>query len=189
MKLSKLANILNGAAFRTGIESLPQGTAGIIQLKDLTENGTVDLSELSCISTQIIKGKFMATPQDILIRTRGANFKAAKLNPGQGEWAVASPISILKIVNNQVFPEYLLWFLNLSRTQEYFRSMAEGTSLKHLKKTDMDDLDVVLPPLEQQRCIAELAALQTEELQIAEKLAGKREQLLERILMQIASGS
>lgn len=187
MKLKKLIHIDNGAAFRKGIESLPEGDVGIIQLKDLSYEGTVDLSGVSRISAGVLKGQCIASQEDVLIRTRGANFKAAKLGPHQGQWAVASPISILRVLNHQILPEYLLWFLNLPRTQGFLRSMAEGTSLKQLKKAALEELEVPIPPLEQQRCFADLAALHATERRIADELEMKREQLLEGILMQAAS--
>jgi restriction endonuclease S subunit len=74
---------------------------------------------------------------------------------------------------------YLLWFLNLPTTGAKLKQMLTGTSIKALTKTALQTLEVDLPDMERQRCIAEI-------VQLAGRIAAIRHRLTELDALEVA---
>ncbi len=66
--------------------------------------------------------------------------------------------------------------------------MACQSGQKIISKQAIENLEVSLPPLEQQRNIVELASLSAREQIILNTLAKKRKQYISTILLQFAKG-
>jgi restriction endonuclease S subunit len=58
-----------------------------------------------------------------------------------------------------------------------------------IRKQSLAELEVIVPPLERQRAIVELADLAAEEQRLMARLADTRKLYIDGILMQAASGS
>ncbi|RCK80155.1 MAG: hypothetical protein OZSIB_3659 [Candidatus Ozemobacter sibiricus] len=85
-----------------------------------------------------------------------------------------------------VEPAYLQWFINHPSTQAKLAGQAAGTAVKMIGKGVLDQLAVILPPLEKQRSIVELARLAACEAALLEKLKARRKALLDGILLRQA---
>lgn len=187
-KLGQLADIAMGYSFRSRLEAASDGDLAVIQMRDLTDDNRLDPAALTRIELAEAKPRQFVRPGDIVFRSRGQTHTAVLIDQDPGPAIIAAPLLRIR-PRESVLPAYLAWFINLPGTQAKLASRAEGTALRMIRKQSLAELEVPLPPLECQQAIVELADLATEEQRLMVRLAEKRKQYMDGILMQAASGA
>ncbi len=188
IKLGQMADITTGYAFRSRLEATPNGGLAVIQMKDLTDDNRLDPVALARIELDGVQPRQFVHPGDIIFRSRGQTHTAVLVDQDPSPAIIAAPLLRIRL-REGVLPAYLAWFINLPATQARLASRAEGTALRMIRKQSLAELAVIVPPLECQRAIVELADLATEEQRLMARLADKRRLYIDGILMQAASGS
>lgn len=183
--LGKIAEIATGHAFRTRLHTRPDGNLSVVQMKDLTDDNRVDPTGLSRIEHTPVKPHQLVRPGDLLFRSRGQTHTAALVTQDLGAAIAAAPLLRIR-PREGVLPAYLAWFINLPATRARLASRAVGTALRMIRKQSLAELAVIVPPLERQQAIVELADLATEEQRLMARLADKRRRYMDRILIQAA---
>jgi restriction endonuclease S subunit len=188
-KIKKLATVQMGYSFRSRLEASEGGGVAVIQMKDLRDDNTVNCDDLVKIDMEGVKEHHLAQKGDLAFRSRGHVNTAAILLKDPGKAVVAAPLLRIRVTKpDKVLPEYLNWYISQRDAQIFFTSMAKGTVQKMISKEVIENLEVALPSLEKQKHIVELASLVAREQALLHALAGKREQYISTILMQLAKG-
>lgn len=164
------------------------GSTTLIQMKDLGEDNIVHFRNATKIDAapninQLLKAG------DIVFRSRGQNNTAAIVTQEFCQAIVAAPLFRIRAKQNEVLPEYLLWFINQPQAQTFFATRAKGTRVKMISKQALEELEIALPHREIQRKIAEIYGLAREEQALMEALKGRKEKYIQGILMRAASES
>ncbi len=189
MKIKKLATVQMGYSFRSRLESSNNGDIAVIQMKDLLNDNTVDCGDLFKIDMEAVKKHHLVQKGDLIFRSRGLVTTSAILLEDPGKALVAAPLLRIRITKpKKILPEYLNWYISQREAQIFLTSRAKGTVQKMITKNTLEELDVLLPSLEQQKNIVELASLSAREQTLLHTLAEKREQYISTILMQFAKG-
>lgn len=189
MKIKKLATVQMGYSFRSRLEASEGGGVAVIQMKDLLDDNTVGCDDLVRISMKAMKDHHLAQRGDLVFRSRGLVTTAAVLLEDPGKAVVAAPLLRIRVTKpEEVLPEYLSWYINQRDAQIFLTSRAKGTVQKMISKQTVEELEVALPNLENQKQIVELAMLAAREESLLQKLADKRNQYLSEILMKVAKG-
>ena len=188
MKLKEIADVSMGHSFRSRLEPVDGGCLAVIQMKDLTEDNRLAVDGVARIDLSDVNPRQLVAIEDIVLRSRGQTNTAVRITEDVGDAVVAAPLLRIR-ARERVLPAYLAWFINLPASQAWIASHAKGTAVKMISKQAIEGMEVVVPPMERQRAIAELAGLASSEQQLLKELAGKRKQYMEGILMQAASGS
>jgi restriction endonuclease S subunit len=124
-----------------------------------------------------------------VFRSRGQNNSTALLTCDLDRAIVAAPLLRIRITRPEtILPEYLNWYISQQDAQAYFKSRLEGTHGGIISKQTLEELEVLLPPLEKQKIIAEVAALSDREQELVRALAAKKKALITTILMKSAKG-
>ncbi len=186
--LKDIASVQSGYSFRSRLESLDSGTVSVIQMKDLTGDNRVNCDELVRLDMEIPKEHHLVRPGDLIFRSRGLTSNSALLEDDPGDAVLAAPLLRIRVTNDRIMPAFLNWFISQRPAQMYLASCSEGTSLKMISKLSLENLEVVVPSLQQQRIIVELASLAEKELRITKLIAEKRIQYITATLLQIAEG-
>lgn len=187
-ELGKIADVQAGYSFRSRLESLEAGAVSVIQMKDLTSSNRVCCDALVKVDMEIPKEHHLLKAGDIVFRSRGLVTNSAILLDTLNAAVLAAPLLRIRCNFSIVMPEYLNWYINQHPAQSYLTSCAEGTALKMISKLSLENLEIVVPSLERQRMISELAALAEREQEIMKKLADKRSQHITGTLLQLAEG-
>ena len=58
------------------------------------------------------------------------------------------------VVKSEIDPNYLVYFFNSQLGRSLTSSITQGTAMKSIRKNDLMNLEIFLPPLETQRAIA-----------------------------------
>ncbi|WP_243663004.1 restriction endonuclease subunit S [Hydrogenispora ethanolica] len=187
--LKKLATVQMGYSFRTRLEASKAGGMAVIQMKNLLDNNTVGCDELMKIDMEGIKEHHLVRKGDLIFRSRGQATTAAVLLADPGMAVVAAPLLRIRIMKpDKILPEFLNWYISQRDAQIFLTSRAMGTSQKMISKEAIEELEIPLPTLEQQKNIIELASLSERELTLLHRLAEKRKQFISVQLMQFAKG-
>ncbi len=188
-KLKDIAMVSSGVTFRSRIETSRHGSVKVIQMKDLGDDNSVHLNESIHIDHAKPKPNQLVKPGDIIFRSRGQTNTAALLQENAENTIVAAPLFRVRPDIKQVVPEFLLWWINQLSSQSYLASRSEGSMIKMVSKQSLEDLQVNLPSLQQQRKIADFFSLVMQEQQLLEKIKKRKAVYAQGILMQMASQS
>jgi restriction endonuclease S subunit len=188
-KLKQITSVQMGYSFRSRLEADEGGGVAVIQMKDLLDDNTVGCDGLIRINMEAMKAHHLAQKGDLVFRSRGSLTTAAVLLKDPGKAVVAAPLLRIRVTKKDlVLPEYLNWYISQRDAQIFLTSRAKGTVQKMISKQAIEDLEVVLPSLEKQKNILELATLIAREKTLLQQLSHMREQYISTILMQVAKG-
>lgn len=171
VRLADVAQIRTGYSFRGKIDDDPAGGLAVLQIKDV--RGTGHLTPDDCIHIKdgpAYAGHFLESG-DVVVQSRGNAFPAGQIEaPFHGIAAFG-----LHVVHPspKLLPAYLTWLLNHPAVQAMLDGMARGSRIPFLSKASLAELRIPLPPLETQRRITGVAALQQE----VDRLAGELQHL------------
>ena len=189
LKIKQLATVRMGYSFRSRLEASRGGKVAVIQMKDLLQDNTVGCKKLVKIEMETVKEHHLAQKGDLVFRSRGQITTAAILLEDPGKAVVAAPLLRIRITkSDKILPEYLNWYIGQRDAQIFLASRAKGTVQKMISKQAIEDLEVYLPTLEQQKNIVELAKLSARERTILNTLSEKRDQYISTVLIQFAKG-
>lgn len=183
MKISNICNIGVGHTARGRLQPADVGGVPVLQLRDLSPNRPVDPVHLEHVHLDDFQDRHLVQTGDVVFRSRGENNMAFALGAEFHEPTVALlPLFILRPKTKSVLPEYLAWAINQSSSQRYFDSVAQGTNMRMVSRTDIANLDISLPNLDTQQKIVDVDALARHEQMLLIRIAGKRKKLLTLIL-------
>lgn len=178
-QLSDLAHVRAGHPFRGSVPVVGGGDIGVIQMRDVSPDGTVAWSEL--VRTAIVS---MRQPDwiqngDVLFAARGAHNYALALSDVPDRSLCSQHFFVLRCKRADVLPAYLAWHINRAPTQRYLASNAEGSAQLGIRRAVLESIPIAVPPLAHQAAIVELSAAAVQEKQRYEALILNREKQLD----------
>jgi hypothetical protein len=185
--LGQIAEIQLGYTFRSSLEPSADGPTRVIQMRDLGDDHLVDLESADRTATEV-PASHQARRDDIIFRSRGDRSTCAIVATDPGCAVVAAPLLRLRVTDKRVLPAYLNWFINQPAAQAHFARHAEGSNVKMVSKTALQDLQVDVPSLERQQSIVTLAGLSGRQRTLNTRIDGLRERLQADIMMIYAKG-
>ena len=186
VRLKEIANISSGATFRGRLQSVLNAEWAVIQMKDLSSDNGVVFKEAHKIDGRY-PSSVILQKGDLIFRSRGQVNTAALVESECEKVICAAPLIRIRPDQQKVIPEYLRWYINQLTAQNYLRSRAKGTTVQMISKQALDQMEILLPPMEQQRLIAEYCKLSAQESRLLNQLSSKCEAYNNSILMQLAS--
>lgn len=185
MKLKQIANIRAGYPFRGKIPEAEGSNVLAVQMKDIYLSHGIQWQD--CLPT-VLTGKRKPDyllPGDILVAARGSHNYAVLVDitlADHGQQAVAAPhFFLVRITNRNVLPEFLAWLLNQPPTQRYLEINAEGSVTKSIRRSVLEDLPVVTPPIDKQHAIIAMANTLHQEQQLIQHLLHNGERMMSAI--------
>lgn len=160
------------ATIRTGVFGKPENIGEIVylQVKYFDENGQIIADLKPDLPQSEVKANHLLKPGDIIFAAKGSkNFAAVyeKHNPT----AVASTsFFVICPKENQILPEYLVWFLNQPDTQKFLKNNSRGSDIASISKVVLENLEIPVPDLKKQQLILKISHLLQEEKSILQKI-------------------
>jgi restriction endonuclease S subunit len=188
MLLRDVAEVQVGYTFRSGLGGDPCGAVGVIQMKDLGDDGIVALGSLDRVDMDVPLAQ-RARVEDIVLRSRGDRATSAIIAGEPGCVLVAAPLLRIRVTEGSLTPVYLNWYINQTPAQEHLRRLAEGTHMKAISKAILEELPVTVPPVERQQAIMRLADLSARQRILSDELSDLLEKLVSTVMMDYAKGS
>lgn len=127
--------------------------------------------------------KHLLQKGDVLLAAKG-NDNFAVQYKGIIKPAVASSMFIvIRIKDSNVLPEYLTWYLNLQATQNFLQSTSRGSALPSLTQSLVEQIEIIIPPIQKQKAIVEFQTLRKRERSLYKQLDELKEQEIQTLLL------
>lgn len=176
--LGEVAQLFVGYPFRNTCVPGEQGLLTCF-LKDVDANGVLNVGALKRVEGTTPNATHVAKEGDAVFRSRGVNFVAALVPQLSEGLLVAAPMIRIEVEKDVLLPEYLVWFINSSYGEAYFKEFAKGTAMPLISKSVLEKMPVKLPSLESQKNIVDLVELNKREQRLLSEIATKKNLILE----------
>lgn len=174
--LSEIADVRLGHPFRGAIPEVENGSARVVQIRDLSRSGLKDCDALLRTELEGRKGPDWLQDHDVLFVAKGSNAFAAPVLHAPRQAVCSQHIYVVRVREPEhVSPAFLAWQLNQSPAQRYLRQSAEGSHQLSIRRSVLDATRIRIPPLQQQRAVVELDRIARAERATFETLIKNRE--------------
>lgn len=186
MNLKYITTLSAGHPFRGSIQNVPNGDTSVVQMKDVDPEKGLNNTSLFRVHLTGRKTPDYLQRGDILFVGRGYRIFAVLVDEDLENTVAGSHFFILRVKPNrqQVRPDYLAWYINHKQAQHYFSQHIAGTALPHINRSTLENLPVILPPLEVQERMLRLHFCRLKEKALLERLIEKKKQFLDQLLEQ-----
>ncbi|UNP30734.1 restriction endonuclease subunit S [Lysobacter gummosus] len=174
--LGAVADVRQGYPFRGAIPEAPTGNVRVIQMKDLTRAGLRDCDSLITTEVDGRKGPDWLRDQDLLFVARGTSNYAVLLDDPPQRTVCSPHLYVIRVTQLQrLLPGFLAWQLNQLPAQRYLHQSAEGSHQLSIRRTELEKVEIRIPPIEQQRAVIELERTANAEREALKALINNRE--------------
>jgi len=187
MTLTGACTIQTVFTARGRLDPAEHGNVLALQLRDVAANGTIDFNYLTRIYLDPIPEKYLVGAGDVVFRSRSESMSAAVIDAPLPLPALAVlPLMILRPDPQVLSGAYLAWVINQEPAQRHFEESAQGTSLRMVSRSSLENLEIAVPSLETQQKILQIDALARRERELAQQLTHARHELIRRLLVEQA---
>lgn len=170
------ADVLPGFSIKTSMAHDPDGTHQIILAKHLPDKGPYVYKrehELR-IRPERPSEKYLVSAGDILFMSRGSFNRAILLASVPNPTLATASFYIIK-PKEIIEPGYMAYCLNQEPIQLKIAEIRTGAGTPLVPRSDLSQIRIVLPPIEEQRKIAEIGKLMLHEKRLAIRMLEKIE--------------
>jgi type I restriction enzyme M protein len=179
--LNQVSFIFSGCTFRDSLDYQEDGPIHVIQPKNLKK-----ISDALLIDLFQNYEKHLLSDGDILITIKGGTNTVTQLAlPGPGKYVCTAAFAVIRPNELKTCSAFLSWYLQSDTAQDALRSVQKGTTVQNLSLKDLQNLPIPNLPLNIQKAIGELAALEQQRISMLRDLASKRKILLDYELMEL----
>ncbi|ACP34064.1 restriction endonuclease subunit S [Corynebacterium aurimucosum] len=147
--LPKLVQFQSGGTPSTKKPEYYNGEIPWVTSADISESHCIDAKKFITEAAIRNSAACIAQPGSVLLVTRIGVGKSALV---EAPVSFSQDVTNLNDLSEECNARYLLHFLQSARS--FFQSRSRGVTIKGIKRTDLNDLLVPLPPLDEQRRIA-----------------------------------
>jgi restriction endonuclease S subunit len=176
MQLSDIAQIKPGFTFRGALEPDKEGNIIVVQARNVVGGkNSIRAGDLLRISSQPPRTATYVLNGDIILVARGVGtgtFRAAVLELDIDDVNVlpSSSVFVIRVTDrNRVLPEYLSLFINSSEGQKLIFQTVSGSNIQTVSRTELEKIDIPIPPLITQKGIVDLSRNIRQQEQITER--------------------
>lgn len=178
------SGLFSGYSFRGKITPAKQGDLRVIQLKDVENDYTTIGNDCIFVNKNQVKGKYYLKDGDILFISKGANNYAIPFYADDNYPSVASSaFFIVRLDETKANANFVAWYINQSKVQQYLESQALGTYTTSINRETIENIPILLPPISQQKKIANIAALAAKEQNLYNQLLEEKNRLIRTQLL------
>lgn len=183
LPLRKLATIQPGYPFRGKLPIDSNGDAYAVQFRHIVLGEPLSDKDGKALDRVKLPGRKRPNylwPSDLIFMAKGTRNHAAVIADVPSN-TVCTPNFYhirLKPEAFRLMPEFLAWQLNHVDAQRYFASCSQGSVAPSITKSQLGDLPIVIPSIEQQKLMVKLSDAATREQQLLNELIENRQRML-----------
>lgn len=179
--LSEITNISAGHPFRGKIQEKSGGNIRVVQMKNISSGSGISWDTV--IETELAgkKAPNWLKEGDVLFAARGSRNYAAIVDQLKGKVVSAPHFYIIRMKEQSLLPEFLVWQLNQKPMQNYFDRAAEGSCTKSVRRSILEKALITVPPIEKQKQILKLHKTLLQEKRLYAELAQNADKLMNAI--------
>lgn len=150
--------------------------------------GSLDLSNVCYISDEEHQRIYSSSPVkfgDVLLTKDGANTGNVCINPLKEKFSLLSSVAYLRGKKNVLTNEYLFQYLASPKIQFAIKNNMSGQAITRLTLEKIAAFRILLPPLPEQKAIADLLSTWDAAIEKTEQLIAAKEKLLDAKVQRI----
>ena len=157
----------------------------VITLKSFNPNGSLRVDNLDTfISKEKIKETYLTQVDDVLIRLREPNI-AINITEENSGLVIPSFVASIRVDKTKVDNKFLTYYLNSTTAKRALNSSITGTAINMIKTKELENLDIQLPSLQEQKKIVEFLDLTSKEINLFEELKNQKEKYYKEVFNNI----
>jgi len=181
-RLTDVSSIYSGYPFRGRIIEKSDGSAHVVQMKEVDRLNGVRWNDLTLTGLPGRAPSRWLEHGDIVFVARGTSNYAvvADIPPGR---TVLSPhfFQIRIHEDSGMLPEFLAWQINQAPAQKYFAQSSEGSAVVGVRKGMLENLEVICPPLSEQKQIMQVVHCWNEQQKVIQAMSDNHEKFIASI--------
>lgn len=176
--VNDIASVSAGHPFRSAVDQFPEGDVGVIQMRNVDPETGVDWGAVAKVELPPARRIDFLRRADVIFSTRGTRTFAVALDEPPFP-AVCSPhFFVLRVKDTTIEPRFLAWQINQAPAQDYLQREATGSHILNIRREVIEQLPIVIPPLERQRAIVAFAETAIREKhRLADLIANRQSQI------------
>lgn len=185
MKLKEIADIRTGLVLSRKKASLSDDVK--IHYKQITLKSFSNTTSLTldCIdnfvSTEEITDTYLSRVGDVVVRLREPII-AVYIDESAKNMVIPSLMAIIRVESIMMHSEFLAYYINSTTSQQMLEKEIKGTTIAAIKTKDLEELEVVLPSLEDQKKVVAFMNLSQNEMELLDKLKKEKQQFSHAVL-------
>lgn len=179
-------SIKNITEIQTGLFARPMGRGDVLylQVKHFDDYGQLQTTLFPDLSADDIPERHLLKPGDVLFAAKGTKNFAAIYESHNRPAVASTSFFVIRIKDENVLPEYLVWFLNNHAVRTILKEQAIGTSMASISKTVLEGLEINIPNIEIQNKILQIVKLRDREKILKQKIDSLREKQIQQQIIQ-----
>jgi hypothetical protein len=179
LRLADAARISSGYPLRSSVELLEPGDVHFLQIKNLSMETHIDWAQVPQVSLPSKREPLWLTNDDVVFTSRGTRTLAYPLAATPKRAVCAPQFFVLSVENPaKLSPEFLAWQINQKPAQDYLQRGATGDYIQNIKREVIENLPLVVPPIQQQTLIVKFwRASQRERVALNQLIQNRTNQL------------
>lgn len=181
--LNRLASIQPGYPFRGRLAVSGEDDAFVVQFRHIVVGGRLDDKHGATLDKAILTGRKEPDylhPGDVLFMAKGTRNDAALVGDVPPN-TVCTPnfyrIRLKPEIDN-LLPAFLNWQLNHLDAQRYFSMCSQGSAASSITKSQLETLPIIIPSLEAQQVMVNLADAAFQEQGLLSELIENRRRMV-----------
>lgn len=188
MKLKDISNLRTGlVTARKKASAVDEETFSYraVTLKSFNRKGSLSIEYLDDFTAkEEIKKNYLTQYNDILVRLREPNI-AVLIKEDNIDLLIPSVVATIRIDSDSVDSKFLTYYLNSTTAKRALNSSITGTAINMIKTKELEDLEIKLPSLEEQKKIVEFLDLTNKEIDLLEELKNQKEKYYSEVFNNI----
>ena len=185
MKLKEIADIRTGLVLSRKKASLSDDVKihyKQITLKSFSNTTSLTLDYIdNFVSTEEIADTYLSRVGDVVVRLREP-ITAVYIDESAKNMVIPSLMAIVRVESSMMYGEFLAYYINSTTSQQMLKKEIKGTTIAAIKTQDLEELEVVLPSLEDQKKVVAFMNLSQNEIELLEKLKKEKQQFSHAVL-------
>jgi len=178
LKLKDISNLRTGLVTARKKASAVDGDTysyKAVTLKSFNRNGCLSVKYLdNFTSKEQINKNYLTQYNDILVRLREPNI-AVLIDEDNINLLIPSLVATVRVDSDSVDSKFLTYYLNSTTAKRALKSSITGTAINMIKTKELEDLEIKLPSLEEQKKIVKFLDLTNKEIDLLEELKNQKE--------------
>lgn len=183
-----ISTIITGHVFRSKIPYNIGGNINLLNMDAISTAGVVRISEEDIKKIQLddIKSEEIIMSGDILFKAKSLNNTAVLIDTIPPNTTVTASCHIIRVTDKNFLPEYVCTWLNSAAAKKHFSKgagQATGVTIANVSKATLESLEIPSIPVKEQKLIAGIEELASQEKELRLKIAEKKD-LLNRAIIE-----
>lgn len=155
--LMEVAEVSAGHPLRSGVDELPLGDVGVIQMRNVDPEAGVEWAGVARVKLPPARRVEFLSAGDVIFSTRGVRTYAVTLDSPPFPTVCSPHFFVLRPRRAELDPRFLAWQINQAPAQEYLQRAATGSHILNIRREVIERLEIVIPSHARQAAIVAFA--------------------------------